>query len=113
MNWNQIECPTCAVRLQTRVRGMGVPGGKERENGFCPICGTLVISEVTDGFVEVELVSSGGFKITNALTGLAHLETPGGISLEHATFTGMDAVDKFTALYWPDAVMHVHVPIKV
>ncbi len=38
MSWNEIECPKCGVRLKTDVRGMGVPGGQEREEGYCPVC---------------------------------------------------------------------------
>lgn len=56
MSWTEIDCPECGARLKISVRGMGVPGGKEREEGFCPKCGTLAVSEMTDGFVYVELV---------------------------------------------------------
>lgn len=112
MSWVEMDCPKCGVRLKTRVRGIGVPGGKERENGFCPICRELVISEVTDGFVDVELNSSGGSTITNALTGEAHEKTPDGLSLKGVTFSNREAADKFTAIYWRNAVMTVCVPVK-
>lgn len=83
---------------------MGVPGGKEREEGHCPICGELVISEMTDGFVYVDLVATGGLTITNPLTGKAMKETPSGKSLAGVTFSNEQAVEKFAALYWPEAV---------
>lgn len=86
---------------------MGVPSGIELKEGFCPICSNLVISEVTNGFVEVELNSSGGFKITNPFTGRVRETTPNGISLKDVTFSNKEAVDKFMSIYWPNAVMVV------
>lgn len=59
MSWRELACPKCAVQLRIEVRSMGVPGGKDREEGFCPACGELVVSEMTDGFVYVELAPPG------------------------------------------------------
>lgn len=59
MSWTDIDCPKCGVSLRISVRGMGVPGGKEREEGLCPKCNALVVSEMTDGFVYVELLPTG------------------------------------------------------
>ncbi|MFW6367548.1 MAG: hypothetical protein ACOCZG_00120 [Halothece sp.] len=36
---------------------MGVPGGKTREEAFCPKCRTVVANTVTDGFLDAYLVS--------------------------------------------------------
>lgn len=107
MNWHEIECPKCAVRLQTRVLSMGVPGGKEKEEGHCPICGACVISEMTDGFVDVQLVATGGFKITTPDGAKAIKSTPGGIDLTLCTFNGRAAAEKFADLYWPNPVWMV------
>jgi len=82
-----------------------VPGGKEREEGHCPICGVLVISEITDGFVFVDLVSTGKLKISNPLTGKAMEVTPSGISLEKVSFSNEQAAEKFISLYWAAPVI--------
>ena len=36
---------------------MGVPGGKEREEACCPVCGNLIYSGVTDGWYDTSIVS--------------------------------------------------------
>lgn len=111
MSWNETECPKCGVRIKTCVRGMGVPGGQEREEGFCPFCGELVISEMTDGFVYVELVTTGGFTITSP-SGKPMEETPGGKSLAGITFKSEDTARKFIARYWSDPVLVKEFPRK-
>ncbi len=105
MSWNEIECPKCGVRLKTDVRGMGVPGGQEREEGYCPVCSELVISEMTDGFVYVDLISTGGVTITNPLTGKPMEKTPDGISLAGLTFKDEQAAQKFMSLYRPSPIL--------
>lgn len=112
MGWSEIECPKCGVRHRTRVRGMGVPGGKEREEGFCQICGELVISEVTDGFIDVEVISSGGFTITNPLTGKPIATTPDGLSLAGVTFNSTEAAEKFIFQHWAAPVLTKEVQVK-
>lgn len=103
MSSDEMDCPKCGVRLRTSVHEMGVPGGKDREEGHCPMCGELVISEMTDGFVYVNLASTGGLKITNALMNVALDETPNGKSLKDVTFGSEQAAYKFIALHWPEA----------
>lgn len=112
MAWDERECPKCGVRLRTCVRGMGVPGGKEREEGFCPVCDELVISEMTDGFVYVELLSTGGLTITNPLTGKALTTTPNGRSIAGATFKSTEAAEKFIFQHWAAPVLTKDVPVK-
>lgn len=112
MSSKEIDCPKCGVRLKTSVQGMGVPGGKEREEGHCPMCGELVISEMTSGFVYVDLVSTGGFTITNPLTGKEMENTPGGMSLAGVTFSNEQAAHKFMSLNWPAPVPTKAVPRK-
>jgi hypothetical protein len=36
---------------------MGVPGGKDTEEAYCPICGTLLYTAMTDGWFEKSVVS--------------------------------------------------------
>ncbi|MFP4132615.1 MAG: hypothetical protein ACLFRN_00315 [Halothece sp.] len=52
-----IECPNCGVKLKVVETPMGVPGGKTREEAFCPKCRTVVANTVTDGFLDAYLVS--------------------------------------------------------
>lgn len=112
MSSNEIDCPKCGVRLKTSVQGMGVPGGKEREEGHCPKCGELVISEMTDGFVYVDLVSTGGLVITNPFTGKVVEATPDGMSLAGVTFSNEQAVEKFISLFLPGSIITKSVPVK-
>jgi hypothetical protein len=35
---------------------MGVPGGQEKEQGYCPNCHKLVAEFMTDGFIDVYLI---------------------------------------------------------
>lgn len=112
MPWNEIECSICGVRLKTCVRGMGVPGGQEREEGFCPVCGALVISEMTDGFVFVELLSTGGITIKNPLTGRPMDKTADGLSLIGVTFNSEETALKFISQHWPAPVLTKEISIK-
>ena len=50
-------CPTCEATVYIRVVPMGVPGGKTKEEAYCPICGTLLYEAMTDGWFEVSVVS--------------------------------------------------------
>lgn len=49
------ECPNCKVRLVVTEYSGGFPGGKEREFGYCPECGTVVAEEITSGLISVRL----------------------------------------------------------
>lgn len=112
MSWNETDCPKCGVRLKTSVRGMGVPGGKEREEGFCPVCNELVISEMTDGFVYVELAPTCATRIMNPLTGRPLEKTPDGRSLADVTFSSEERAQKFVSLFWPSAVITKEGPVS-
>lgn len=52
----ETECPKCHLKVKVVERPMGVPGGKEKEQGFCPNCNEIVAEFMTDGFIDVELV---------------------------------------------------------
>ena len=49
-------CPGCGAHVQVFDERMGVPGGKDREQAYCPACGALVVEMITDGFLRVVLV---------------------------------------------------------
>lgn len=46
------ECPTCGAVIYIHVMPMGVPGGKDKEEAYCPICSTLLYTAMTDGWFE-------------------------------------------------------------
>ena len=48
-----INCHQCGAKLQITVTDMGVPGGKDKEYGYCPKCRCLVAEEMTSGFIYV------------------------------------------------------------
>ena len=59
MGWNyETECKKCGVRLQIIERPMGVAGGKEKEQAYCPNCQELVAEHMTDGFIDAHLITS-------------------------------------------------------
>ena len=51
------ECPNCGALVYIHVMPMGVPGGKDKEEAYCPICGTLLYSAMTDGWFNTNVVS--------------------------------------------------------
>ena len=55
---NIYTCPNCKAEVIVHELPMGVPGGKDREDAYCPSCGTVVTSIMTDGFVRTELADS-------------------------------------------------------
>lgn len=57
MGWNyETQCADCGARLKVVEKPMGVPGGKDKEQGYCPQCNHLVAEFMTDGFIRVELL---------------------------------------------------------
>lgn len=52
------KCPHCGATIKVSEYRMGVPGGKEREEAVCPICKTVLFSEVTDGWFDVSVIST-------------------------------------------------------
>lgn len=58
MSWNfSTKCPVCDTIVGVVEQPMGVPGGKEREEANCPICGEVVFSAMTDGWFNTSIVS--------------------------------------------------------
>lgn len=51
------ECPNCGAVIYIQEMPMGVPGGKDTEEAYCPICGTLLYTAMTDGWFEKSVVS--------------------------------------------------------
>lgn len=48
----------CGARVCVEDHAMGVPGGKEPEEGYCPHCRAVVAHFMTDGVIRVYLVSA-------------------------------------------------------
>ena len=51
-------CPKCKAKLRIVERPMGVPGGKEKEQAYCPKCKELVSERITDGFLDAYLIEN-------------------------------------------------------
>lgn len=51
-------CEKCGAEVLVEVTDMGVPGGKEKEEGYCPVCHNLVAKHITSGFVRTYLAKS-------------------------------------------------------
>lgn len=103
-----IDCPNCGVRLVVNVFGMGVPGGKEREEGSCPLCQAVVHSEMTDGYIVVDLNPddrAGLFFISNPFSGRPLQRTAEGLDIEKARFSTAEARQKFLDRFFPAAVV--------
>ena len=57
MGWRyELSCSKCGAKLKIVERPMGVPGGKEKEQAYCPRCHELVAEHMTDGFISAHLV---------------------------------------------------------
>lgn len=52
----ETECENCGAKVRVKERPMGVPGGKDKEQAYCPNCNHLVAEHMTDGFLDVELI---------------------------------------------------------
>lgn len=58
MGWNyETTCPKCNAKLHIIERPMGVPGGKEKEQAYCPICHELIAEHMTDGFIDAHVIN--------------------------------------------------------
>lgn len=58
MGWDyETKCKKCGAKVSITERSMGVPGGKEKEQAYCPKCGVLVAEHITDGFIDTSLIS--------------------------------------------------------
>lgn len=59
MGWNyDTTCENCQSKVHIIERSMGVPGGKEKEQAYCPVCGWLVAEHMTDGFIDATLIEA-------------------------------------------------------
>lgn len=47
-----MNCEKCGKKFRVEVTTMGVAGGKDREEIFCPYCGHLNGYRMTSGFVN-------------------------------------------------------------
>lgn len=57
MGWNyETQCKECGAKVRVTERPMGVPGGKEKEQAYCPKCHALVAQHMTDGFIDAHLI---------------------------------------------------------
>ena len=50
------ECPTCGALISIQDMPIGVAGGKETEEAYCPVCGTLLYTAMTDGWFVTSVV---------------------------------------------------------
>lgn len=53
-------CPSCGQKYTLVYTGTVVPGGKEREDAYCPNCKVLVHSEMTSQCIHTEKVDDKG-----------------------------------------------------
>lgn len=51
------KCEKCGANVKVMESPMNVPGGKEREEAYCPSCNHIVASIMTSGFVRASLVN--------------------------------------------------------
>ncbi len=59
-NYSKTTCAGCGSMVAIVEEPMGVPGGQEREQAYCPKCGTLVAKFMTDGFIRAYLIDENG-----------------------------------------------------
>jgi len=50
-----MTCPECDAHVHVFDERMGVAGGLDKEQGYCPRCGSLVVEMMTDGYLRVVL----------------------------------------------------------
>lgn len=51
-----VMCPNCGKEFQVQEFPMGVPGGKEREEYYCPYCHKEAGYITTDGYVKTSKI---------------------------------------------------------
>jgi ribosomal protein L37AE/L43A len=52
---DKVECPKCEAKLKVIDHSTSGPGGQEKEQGYCPVCGDLVVERMTSGLIAVRL----------------------------------------------------------
>ena len=58
MPWDyETECKKCGAKLRIIEAPMNVPGGKEKEQAYCPKCNHLVAEHMTSGCINARLIS--------------------------------------------------------
>lgn len=50
------KCEKCGANVRITVTSMGVPGGKDKEQAYCPKCNFLISEHMTDGFVRTDII---------------------------------------------------------
>lgn len=59
MGWDyETECKNCESKVRITERPMNVPGGKDKEQAYCPECNELVAEHMTSGFIDATLIRS-------------------------------------------------------
>lgn len=58
----ETECTQCGATVIVTEHPMGVPGGQEKEQGYCPTCHGLVAEFMTDGFIRTALAKPSADK---------------------------------------------------
>ncbi len=53
----EMTCEQCKATLDVGLFGTVYPGGKEREQAYCPLCGFLVHEEMTSQHLGVTLIA--------------------------------------------------------
>lgn len=53
----RMKCPKCGALLKINESGELFPGGKEREEAYCPKCYYEVYSSMTSGFIRAEEIT--------------------------------------------------------
>lgn len=57
----KMKCPKCGAFLRINESEELFPGGKEREEAYCPKCHYEVYSSMTSGFVRAEEITEKEF----------------------------------------------------
>tara|TARA_B100001093_G_C26506967_1_gene875804 strand:+ start:142 stop:321 length:180 start_codon:yes stop_codon:yes gene_type:complete len=57
MPWNyETDCENCGIKLKIEEQPMNVPGGKDKEQAYCPECNHLVAEHMTSGFITARVL---------------------------------------------------------
>lgn len=71
----ETECDNCKTELVVIERPMGVPGGQEMEEGYCPLCRNEVARFMTDGFISVKL-TEGQYRLLQTIFNFSRMGHP-------------------------------------
>lgn len=60
MGWDyETDCEKCGTKLKVTEQPINVPGGKDKEQAYCPECNHLVAEHMTSGFITAHKISKG------------------------------------------------------